>query len=99
MTKISRTYRLSEEVIQIIENRNKIEFPTANEYVEKAVMASVNGTFEEKKNPEILQEMQSLKKEMHDMKNLLEGMNREHGFENKSFQKQGTDAGYSMPEI
>lgn len=40
MAKEKKTYRLSEEAIAIIQNRDRIRYPTANDFVEKLILES-----------------------------------------------------------
>lgn len=40
MEKLKRTYRLSEEVIKLIENRDRKKYPTASDFIEAKIVAS-----------------------------------------------------------
>nr|WP_296101787.1 hypothetical protein [uncultured Mediterraneibacter sp.] len=40
MDKLKRTYRLSEEAIKLVENRDRKKYPTASDFIEAKIAAS-----------------------------------------------------------
>lgn len=40
MDKLKRTYRLSEEAIKLVENRDRKKYPTASDFIEAKIIAS-----------------------------------------------------------
>lgn len=76
MPKISRTYRLSEEALQMIEGRDKRHYPTANEYVEKMILKA--GGAESPEQNETLLEIKIAREEIKEMHRLMERIYQEN---------------------
>ncbi len=58
MPKEKKTYRLSDRAIRIIERRDRLKYPTANDFVEKKIIESE----EEKELVEVLDEIKKIQK-------------------------------------
>lgn len=66
-SKISRTYRLTEEALAVIEGRDRMKYPTANDFVEKRIMESLL----EKQEEDIKKELGKIRRDLDIMKELL----------------------------
>ena len=58
MPKEKKTYRLSDRAIRIIERRDRLKYPTSNDFVEKKIIESE----EEKESVEVLDEIKKIQK-------------------------------------
>lgn len=58
MAKKSRTYRLSEAALQAVEMRDKLKYPSANDYVEAMIIKEKN----EKKTNNIIERLDRIEK-------------------------------------
>lgn len=66
MTKILKTYRLSEETVQAIEGRDKKKYPTASDFIEAKILMPTDETKEILSRVSIeLEEVKTLLKEEH----------------------------------
>lgn len=78
MAKTSRTYRLTDEAIQAIEERDKIQYETAGDYVEQAIKAmAANSSLEEKRKQNFFKEFQIVKADVEEIKELLISMKKQ----------------------
>lgn len=95
MAKVSKTYRFPEEVIQVIECRDKRKYPTANEYVEQVILEAAERRAPDREESEMLKEMQEIKQEVQEMKQLLDAMKLCMGMSREM--EGGLD--YSFPDL
>ncbi len=98
MAKISRTYRLPEEVIRLIDERDKLEYPTANDYVEKAILAAAGREKGVYGGSEILLEIKKLREEMQEIRRLA-GMGKMKGSAMETGQKAGMNPDDLLPKL
>lgn len=95
MAKISKTYRLSEEVVEAIESRDREDYPTANEFVEKAVLQFTGS----KADTNLLyDEMKYIRLGIEDVKNMLSEVKNETGKAVKR-NNASADIDFEMPQI
>ena len=72
MAKISRTYRLSKEALEQIDQRDKSRYPTANDFVESCILIGCREENHVEEVGLILQEIRMVQKEIREMKQLVQ---------------------------
>lgn len=97
MPKTARTYRLSDEALEALENRDKLRYPRANEYIEHLILnAPLQGNTTEKNVEEemeqIWEEMRVIKKNIKELQEI---------FMNKNMKRDEAelDEEYELPRI
>lgn len=65
--KISRTYRLTEEALAVIDGRDRMKYPTANDFVERRILE----TLSEEQERDILKELGEIRRDMDSLKELI----------------------------
>ena len=68
MAKISRTYRLSKEALEQIDQRDKSRYPTANDFVESCILIGCR----EENQVEEVGLIRMVQKEIREMKQLVQ---------------------------
>ena len=72
MAKISRTYRLSKEALEQIDQRDQSRYPTANDFVESCILIGCREENQVEEVGLILQEIRMVQKEIREMKQLVQ---------------------------
>lgn len=72
MAKVSRTYRLSGEVMEIIEGRDRNKYPSANSFVEERILRARA----ERRETELAATLEDMKEEMARMRMEMAEMRR-----------------------
>lgn len=72
MAKVSRTYRLSGEVMEIIEGRDRNRYPSANSFVEERILRARD----EKRETELLAVLEDMKGELARMRGEMSEVRR-----------------------
>lgn len=72
MAKVSRTYRLSGEVMEIIEGRDRNKYPSANSFVEERILRARD----ERRETELAATLEDMKEEMARMRMEMAEMRR-----------------------
>lgn len=85
--KVSKTYRLSEATLTVIEERDRQKYPTANEFVEHRILKEQ----EENDLKKVLDELCSLRKEIEEMK--------KHLLQNDPYRTVEKVGGFELPNL
>lgn len=74
MPKEKKTYRFSESVLEIIENRDRKKYPSANEFVERTILESKDKCTLENLETEVKKLQKHCENLEEMMKNILQSM-------------------------
>ncbi len=99
MAKIMKTYRLSEMAVHVIDSRDTIKYPTANEFVESAIIAADGDHLADPEMAALLNEIRKLCREIIELKQMLEGAGRNREYGSTTEGKSGMKSDYPLPEI